>query len=377
MDDAASKLPRFQRSSVVAPLEVRVEDGLQVVPADGLQLRPSSGLQVKSSDSPCVIYDDGPEVYYATPPTLHHAMSEEKMTPLVDLSSTASSPVDQIKAFGNAPEAWTGKRCDERVCGLRRGIFWTLVGLFVFLVLLCLGVGVGVGVYLNQPPGSAEPPSSDEPLTSTSIFIELQVSTIFTSEPTLQTTNTLASSTSRPTSSITPTTIETASSPSTTSQTRSEQSSMIIQTTLLTEIATSSERRPETTSTTTRPARTTTSSTSINTAPWAAATFSPSARACPEIHNTLYRAKGSNRIFWRRCGIDYGGEGEADVFGEGTFRSLQDCVDFCASLDGCEGASWGPHSDDPDQTCYLKTNLVRFHVTTIPEWSFAMLIPED
>lgn len=126
--------------------------------------------------------------------------------------------------------------------------------------------------------------SSDEPLTSTSIFIELQVSTIFTSEPTLQTTNTLASSTSRPTSSITPTTIETASSPSTTSQTRSEQSSMIIQTTLLTEIATSSERRPETTSTTTRPARTTTSSTSINTAPWAAATFSPSARACPEIH---------------------------------------------------------------------------------------------
>lgn len=87
--------------------------------------------------------DDGPEVYLGPPRDEYVADSQEKVLPAEDRAPSVST-------YGyyphSSPSDRVTYRSDDRICGLRKKVFWILVGLAVFLVLLCLGVGVGVGV---------------------------------------------------------------------------------------------------------------------------------------------------------------------------------------------------------------------------------------
>jgi hypothetical protein len=118
------------------------------------------------------------------------------------------------------------------------------------------------------------------------------------------------------------------------------------------------------------PSQTTTSS----------ATATPTAAAadvqCPRVNGTVYTASTGGKRFRRMCGIDYGGNGEAIDIGSVKTRSLDACIDACASKSNCTGAGWGVIQGDkgPLQSCWMKTNLTKFHSAT-SDWGFALLVP--
>ncbi|KAK4150425.1 hypothetical protein C8A00DRAFT_18036 [Chaetomidium leptoderma] len=109
------------------------------------------------------------------------------------------------------------------------------------------------------------------------------------------------------------------------------------------------------------------------------ATAAPSVAAdvqCPKANGTIYTASTGGKRFRRLCGLDYGGEGEADDIGNVKTRNLDGCIDACASRGNCTGAGWGVIEGDkgPTHSCWMKTNLTKPHKAT-PDWGFAVLVP--
>lgn len=97
---------------------------------------------------------------------------------------------------------------------------------------------------------------------------------------------------------------------------------------------------------------------------------------CPQVNGTVYTASSGGKRFRRMCGVDYGGEGEAIDIANVKTRSLDACIDACASRSNCTGAGWGVIKGDknPLQSCWMKTNLTKFHKAT-PDWGFAVFVP--
>ena len=109
---------------------------------------------------------------------------------------------------------------------------------------------------------------------------------------------------------------------------------------------------------------------------------------CPAINGTEHIVSANNstanssssvegKRFRLLCGLDYG-EGEATDIGNVKTKNLAACADACARKTNCTGAGWGVIKGDagPEHTCWLKTNLTRFHNAT-SAWGFAILLPEE
>lgn len=96
---------------------------------------------------------------------------------------------------------------------------------------------------------------------------------------------------------------------------------------------------------------------------------------CPAVNGTMYTASSGGKRFRRMCGVDYGGEGEAVDIGNVKTRSLDACIDACASRGNCTGAGWGIIKGDqgPTHSCWMKANLTKSHKAT-PEWGFAVFV---
>ncbi len=96
---------------------------------------------------------------------------------------------------------------------------------------------------------------------------------------------------------------------------------------------------------------------------------------CPRVNGTTYTASTGGKQFRRLCGLDYGGAGEAIDIGNEKTRSLDACIDACASRANCTGAGWGVMDGDKGTThsCWMKTNLTKSH-KAVPEWGFAVLV---
>ena len=96
---------------------------------------------------------------------------------------------------------------------------------------------------------------------------------------------------------------------------------------------------------------------------------------CPRANGTVYTASTGGKRFQRFCGLDYGGKGEATDIGSVKTRTMDACMDACASRGNCTGAGWGAMDGDTDgmHSCWMKTNLNKSHKAT-PDWGFAVLV---
>ena len=99
---------------------------------------------------------------------------------------------------------------------------------------------------------------------------------------------------------------------------------------------------------------------------------------CPKSNNTVYTASSGGKEFRKFCGIDYGGNGEADDLGNVKTKSMDACIDACAAKSSCEGAGWGILDGDQGNlhSCWMKTNLTKSHNATA-DWNFAILIDSE
>ena len=98
--------------------------------------------------------------------------------------------------------------------------------------------------------------------------------------------------------------------------------------------------------------------------------------ACPAANNTLYTttSKDSKKTFLRLCGVDYSGVGGAKDLKSIYTKSMDECMDACASVSNCTGCGWGHIIGDSGSLhrCWLKTNLETEHNAT-KDWNFAVL----
>ncbi|KAK1982644.1 hypothetical protein LZ30DRAFT_749195 [Colletotrichum cereale] len=214
-------------------------------------------------------------------------------------------------------------------CGLRRWLFWLLIGLIVLLA-LAVGVGVGVGVgagdgkKASQSDGSAA--TKDPSTTSTATTVPSPTESLIV--PTMTS------------SSITGGSATSEAAPSTT---------MRMTTTLVT----------STTRTTTTASPT--------------ATSGPNS-ICPEADNTIYNVIGSDKRFLRLCGVDYTGDDGAIDMATIEAASMGECMEACAKAAQCTGVSWGNVMIDGEAQlrCWLKRGLKTPHAA-VANWNFAIL----
>ena len=89
-----------------------------------------------------------------------------------------------------------------------------------------------------------------------------------------------------------------------------------------------------------------------------------------------YTTKNGKK-FLQTCGIDYAGEGEANDLTNAKTSNFDDCIEKCATTEGCTGAGWEDFQDDGQnkyrRTCWMKNNLQKSHTAEMT-YSFAVLV---
>ncbi|KAK2021566.1 hypothetical protein LX32DRAFT_243111 [Colletotrichum zoysiae] len=214
-------------------------------------------------------------------------------------------------------------------CGLRRGLFWLLIGL---VVLVALGVGIGVGVGVGAGAGRRASQSDEDAATTSPSATTLPSPTTRLIVPTVS------------------------SSSMTRSPTISETASATVTATTLVTWTTSSS-----------------AATTTKTAASPTATSGPNS-ICPEADNTIYHVIGSDKTFLRLCGVDYsGGVGAIDMYNIPA-ASMGECMEACAKAAQCTGVSWGNVMVDGEAQlrCWLKRGLTTPHAA-VANWNFAIL----
>ncbi|KAI1124482.1 hypothetical protein F5Y10DRAFT_29932 [Nemania abortiva] len=221
----------------------------------------------------------------------------------------------------------------EKILGLRRKWFLTLVGVVGFVILVAVAVGVGVGtsrVANSSKSANASAPASDN-----------RSSTI-TSVGTLSTSGIAVS-----TAASSYTSTSTGTSPASTSHASTTTSS--------------SPEIPMSTAS----------------APAQVPSAGPVATGgCTGVNNTEYTVPSTTIMFLQLCGLDYGeGDGAIDIRNAYTNTSA-DCMEMCAYTPECEGAGWGFIEGDhgPPFRCWMKSNVTSPPHQANTTWFFGLLV---
>lgn len=112
----------------------------------------------------------------------------------------------------------------------------------------------------------------------------------------------------------------------------------------------------------------------------ATATATSSASAgptnCPDVGERTYLTKNGKK-FLHKCGIDYGGEGEANDLTNAKTATFDECIEKCSTISGCTGAGWEDLQHDGEdkyrRVCWMKNDLQKSHTAEMT-YSFASLV---
>jgi hypothetical protein len=142
--------PRFQEREHNPGLEVLSPSDLEVVaPRQNLS-------QNKTWESTSALPEATLAPGAATPGYPH--TNEYMSSPMTAYSSVAPAYDYQATPFEQPPPNGKDGRDifhRERICGVRRQIFWALIALGVFLLVAAVAIGVGLGVGLNKNDSSS------------------------------------------------------------------------------------------------------------------------------------------------------------------------------------------------------------------------------
>ncbi|KAI1769984.1 hypothetical protein F4818DRAFT_280441 [Hypoxylon cercidicola] len=189
---------------------------------------------------------------------------------------------------------------DVRVCGIKRNAFFIILAIGLFLLVVAIAVGLGVGLGTRK---------------SSSVALDSAPADLGA-----------ISSTSSPSTTITPTI-------------------------------------------------TSTTPTSVKASPTPSYTgvLIPGPVICPQDNNTVYVSQGTSKPFNVQCGFDYNSANGARDITHMHQSTMAKCIDACSERAGCVGVGWGYYQGSYE--CWMKSKLGDPNPSS--KWYFAQLQDMD